>query len=294
MIQTKEDKLKRLFIHIGLITFIVLITLPFLMVLSISLRAGNLAVGSLIPENFSLEHWALALGFNWTDINGNLIEPRYPVITWLWNSVKIALISAASIVLLSTTSAYAFSRFKFRGRENLLKFLMLIQVFPAVLALTAFYAFFNSIGSVVDWLGVNSHWTLVVAYSGGIIMHIWTIKGYYDTIDVSLDEAAIIDGASRWETFRYVMLPLSGPVLAVVFILAFIGIVGEFPLASIMLNEESKLTLAVGMRLFLQKNNYLWGDFAAAAILSGIPITIVFLYAQRWIVDGLTAGGVKG
>ncbi|MEJ2042103.1 MAG: hypothetical protein P8X74_07015 [Reinekea sp.] len=90
------------------------------------------------------------------------------------------------------------------------------------------------------------------------------------------------------------MLPLSGPVLAVVFILAFIGIVSEFPLASIMLNEESKMTLAVGMRLFLQKNEYHWGDFAAAAILSGIPITLVFLYAQRWIVDGLTAGGVKG
>ena len=294
MVQTREEKLKRIGIHIGLVLFIVLITLPFLMVLSISFRAGNLAVGSLVPEHFSLEHWALAFGFDWTDANGNVITPRYPVMRWLWNSVKVGLLSAGLIVLLSTTSAYAFSRFRFRNRENLLKFLMLIQVFPAVLALTAFYAFFNTLGSVVTWLGVNSHWTLIIAYSGGIIMHIWTIKGYYDTIDISLDEAAMLDGANRWETFRHVMLPLSGPVLAVVFILAFIGIVSEFPLASIMLNEEGKMTLSVGMRLFLRKNEYRWGDFAAAAILSGIPITVVFLYAQRWIVDGLTAGGVKG
>lgn len=294
MLNTREEKLKRILIHLVLLVFIVIITVPFLMVLSISFRAGNLAVGSIIPENFSLEHWALALGFDWVDQNGNVLAPRYPVLLWLWNSVKVGLLSAASIVLLSTTSAYAFARFKFKSREGLLKFLMLIQVFPAVLALTAFYAFFNELGGAIDWLGINSHWSLILAYSGGIIMHIWTIKGYFDTIDVSLDEAACIDGANQWQTFRYVMLPLSGPVLAVVFILSFVGVVGEFPLASVMLNEEDKLTLAVGMRLFLQVNDYRWGDFAAAAILSGIPITAVFLYVQRWIVDGLTAGGVKG
>ena len=123
---------------------------------------------------------------------------------------------------------------------------------------------------------------------------IWTIKGYFDSIDRSLEEAAIVDGATTWQAFRYILLPLSVPILVVVFILAFIMTIMEYPMASVLLVDTDKLTLAVGAQQYLYEQNYLWGDFAAAAVLSGLPITLIFLYCQKWIVGGLTAGGVKG
>jgi maltose/maltodextrin transport system permease protein len=129
---------------------------------------------------------------------------------------------------------------------------------------------------------------------GGIALHVWTIKGYFETIDPSLEEAAAIDGASPWQAFRLILLPLSVPILAVVFILAFISAITEVPTASILLYDVNNLTLAIGSQQYLYPQNYLWGDFAAAAVLSGFPIAAVFLLAQRWLVGGLTAGGVKG
>ncbi len=135
---------------------------------------------------------------------------------------------------------------------------------------------------------------MIFAYLGGIALHVWTIKGYFETIDKSLEESATLDGASPWQAFRLILLPLSVPILAVVFILAFITAITEYPVASILLQDESKLTLAVGSQYYLNPQEYKWGDFAAAAVLSGFPITLVFLLAQRWLVGGLTAGGVKG
>ena len=125
-------------------------------------------------------------------------------------------------------------------------------------------------------------------------MHIWTIRGYFETIPIEIEECAKVDGATHWQTFRYVLLPMAVPILVVVFVLAFIGTIVEYPVASVLLREESNLTLAVGSKYYLNDQKFLWGDFAAAAILCGLPITIVFLAAQRWIVSGLTAGGVKG
>jgi len=159
--------------------------------------------------------------------------------------------------------------------------MLIFQMFPAVLALVAIYALFNKIGDYIPWLGLNTHGGLILAYMGGIALHVWTIKGYFETIDSSLEEAAAIDGATPWQAFRLILLPLSVPILAVVFIL-------------VLLQDVNNLTLAVGAQQYLYPQNYLWGDFAAAAVLSGLPITVVFLMAQRWLVGGLTAGGVKG
>jgi maltose/maltodextrin transport system permease protein len=172
--------------------------------------------------------------------------------------------------------------------------LMLMQMFPAVLALVAIYAIFDRIGSVFPPLGIDSHWALLLAYSGGIAMHVWTIKGYYETIPYEVEEAAKVDGASPWQAFRMVLLPMALPILVVVFLLAFIGTVIEYPVASILLNQQENLTLAVGTKLFVAEHNFKWGDFAAVAILSGLPITVVFVLAQKWMIAGLTAGGTKG
>jgi maltose/maltodextrin transport system permease protein len=171
---------------------------------------------------------------------------------------------------------------------------MLLQMFPAVLALVAIFAIFETIGEYVSWLGVETHAGLILAYLGGVAMHIWTIRGYFDTIPVEIEECAKVDGATHWQAFQYVLLPMAVPILMVVFVLAFIGGIIEYPVASILLRQEANLTLAVGSKYYLYEQKYLWGDFAAAAVLSGLPITAVFLFAQRWIVSGLTAGGVKG
>ncbi|EEG07052.1 maltose ABC transporter permease MalG [Pseudogulbenkiania ferrooxidans] len=294
MVQDKTHTGRLALAHVGLIAFLVLTLFPFLMIVSISLRPGNFAAGSIIPDTISLEHWQLALGFSYTDSTGRVIEPPFPVLLWLWNSIKIASISATVILLLSTTCAYAFARLRFRGRQLGLNALLLMQMFPAVLSLIAIYAVFDQIGSYVPWLGIDSHGSLVLAYAGGIALHIWTIKGYFDTIPTEIEEAAIVDGASHFQAFWHVLLPMALPILCVVFLLAFIGAIIEYPVASILLHQEQNLTLAVGSKLYLYTQNYLWGDFAAAAILSGLPITALFVVAQRWMVNGLTSGGVKG
>ncbi len=286
--------IKKIAAHAVLISFIAIILFPFLVVISISFREGNFTVGSLWPENPTLEHWYLAFGFDYTRADGTVIEPPYPVLTWMWNSVKIGIFAGIGVVTLSTISAYAFARVKFRGRAALLDTLFIIQMFPTTLALVAIYAIFDALGEVSPILGIDSHWALVLVYISGITMHIWTIKGYFDSIDPSLDKAAQIDGATPWQTFRHVFLPLAVPILSVVFVLVFIGAINDYPMASVLLRSEDNLTLAVGSRLYLNEFKYLWGDFAAAAILSGVPITVVFLIAQKYLVSGLSDGAVKG
>lgn len=286
--------LKKLAAHAFLIAFIALIMFPFLVVLSISLREGNFTTGSLLPEKPTLEHWYLAFGQEFTRADGTVVKPPYPVMLWMFNSVKIAMIASVGIVVISTISAYAFSRVKFRGRSGLLDTLFIVQIFPTTLALIALYSIFDGLGEVSPLLGIDSHWSLILVYLSWITLHIWTLKGYFDSVDPALDKAAQIDGATPWQTFRHVFLPLAIPMIAVVFVLSFIGIINDYPIASVLLRSQENLTIAVGSRSYLNEFLYLWGDFAAAAILSGLPITIVFLIAQRYLVSGLAEGSVKG
>ena len=294
MVQPRSGGARRLGAHLALICFVSLIVFPLLLVISISFREGNFATGSLIPENFSLEHWSLALGIPWERADGTVVQPPFPVLLWLWNSIKVAVVSSVLILMLATTSAYAFARMRFKGKEPLLKGMLIFQMFPAVLSLVALYALFDRLGQFVGWLGINTHGALIVASLGAVALHIWTIKGYFESIDGSLEEAAMVDGASTWQAFRYILLPLSVPILMVVFILAFVMSIMEYPMASVLLVDEHKLTLAVGAQQYLADHNQRWGNFAAAAVLSGLPITVAFLICQRWIIGGLTAGGVKG
>jgi maltose/maltodextrin transport system permease protein len=280
--------------HLSLWVLIAITLFPLLAVISISLRPGNFAIGSLIPTEISFEHWKLALGMNHTLPDGTVVEPPFPVLLWLWNSIKVATISAFLIVAISTTAAYAFARLKFAHKSTLLNSMMLLQMFPVAVALVAIYAIFEGIGQSLPWLGIETHAGLITAYLGGVATHVWTIKGYFDTIPAEIEENAKVDGATHWQAFSRVLLPMAVPILMVVFVLAFIGTIIEYPIASILLREEPNLTLAVGSKFYLYDQKYLWGDFAAAAVLSGLPITVVFLLAQRWIVSGLTAGGVKG
>jgi maltose/maltodextrin transport system permease protein len=294
IVVSKQQRWRAFAAYGFLVVFLLFTLFPLAMVLSISLRRGNFAAGSLIPEDLSFEHWKLALGMSYVEPDGTVVHPPFPVMHWLWNSIKVATVSAFLILMLSTTSAYAFARLRFRFKLTTLNGIMLLQMFPPVLALTAIYAIFQVVGEHVSWLGIDSLASVVVASLGMISLHVWTIKGYFDTIPTEIEEAAQVDGATPFQAFRQVLLPMAVPILAVVFILAFITSIIEYPVASVLLQSEDQLTLAVGSRLYLYEQRYLWGDFAAAAVLSGLPITAVFLLAQRWMVSGLTAGGLKG
>ena len=221
-------------------------------------------------------------------------EPPFPVLSWLMNTVKVAVITSILVLLLSTTSAYAFGRLGFTGKGPMLKTLLVLQQFPATLFLAALYLIFEKLGSFIGFMSLNTHSALIIGYMGSMALNIFMIIGYFDTIDPAMEESASIDGVTPWQTFYRILLPLSVPILAVVFILTFIGIVNEYALSSVLISDIDKMTLAVGAQQYIQAQNQLWGDFAAAAVLAGIPITIVFLIAQKFLVGGLTSGGVKG
>jgi maltose/maltodextrin transport system permease protein len=294
LVTGKGQRWRVVAMHIALCTLIAVTLFPLLAVISISLRPGNFATGSLWPNEISFEHWKLAFGIPHVGADGVVVQPPFPVLLWLWNSIKIATISAFLIVAISTTAAYGFARLSFRFKTPILNSMLLLQMFPVAVALVAIYAIFEGIGTRVPQLGIETHAGVVLAYLGGVATHIWTIKGYFETIPAEIEECAKVDGASHWQVFLRVLLPMAIPILMVVFVLAFIGTIIEYPIASVLLREEPNLTLAVGSKYYLHDQKFLWGDFAAAAVLSGLPITIVFLLALRWIVSGLTSGGVKG
>ena len=284
MIKGKFHTLGLTLTYLFLAAFIALTMFPFLMIISISFRQGNMSLGSLIPDPVSLEHWKYVLG---------LTADKSYVLQWFGNSMLVASVSSLMILLLSGTGAYAFARLRFSGRGRLLTGLMILQMFPQVLSLVAIYAILNVIGRYVPSLGLNTHPGLILVYLGGVAIYIWMIKGYFDTIPASIEESAMIDGATTFQTFLGILLPMSLPIFAVVFILSFISYMGEYPVASVVLTQTGSWTLAVGANSFLYDQNYQWGRFAATAVLSGIPISIMFLVCQKFLVSGLTAGGVK-
>jgi maltose/maltodextrin transport system permease protein len=269
------------------------------MVISASFRQGNFAPSRLIPDKVSLDHWKYVFGIPYQEVvnpatgEKRVVEPTTPPLIWFWNSIKVSFIASTGIILLSGTAAYAFARFHFRFRSITLRSLLILQMFPMVLSLIAFYVILDFIGQYVRWIGLNTHVGLIAVYLGGISSYIWMIKGYFETIPPSLEESARIDGATPWETFTRISIPISLPIFAVVFILSFISYMSEYPVASVVLQSGDNWTLAVGANSFLYEQEKLWGRFAALAVLSGFPITVVFLMCQKFVIGGLTSGGVK-
>ena len=295
----KKAMIQRVFSHALLIGFLALVLVPYIMVVSASFRRGNFAPNSLLPDHFSLEHWKYVLGIPYEEVinpatgEKRMVEAETPPLLWFWNSIKISAIASIGILLLSGTAAYAFARLHFKFRTVTLRSLLILQMFPMVLALVAIYVILDFIGQYAPFLGLNTQTGLILVYLGGISGYIWMLKGYFDTIPASMEEAARIDGASQFQTFTQILLPMSLPIFAVVFILSFIAFMSEYPVASIVLQGRENWTLAVGANSFLAEHQKLWGRFAALAVLSGVPITVMFLVCQRYVVSGLTSGGAK-
>jgi len=252
---------------------------PIWFVVQASLRPGNQLYTTdlqLLPTDATLDNYRYVL----TEI---------PLLRWLFNSVKISFATTIATLLITVPAGYALSHMVFRGRRSVLNGILALQAFPAALALPAFYLILLRLNLL------NSHLGLILIYAAGATaFNIWNIKGYFDTIPVDLAEAAMIDGASPTQAFVLVMLPLARPVLAVTALFGFLAGFSDFILANTVLFDEQLFTAPVGV--FSLQNGYRnpWGWFAACALIIALPITALFLYLQRFLVSGLTSGGVKG
>lgn len=216
--------------------------------------------------------------------------------TWAGNSLVVGVATAFGSVLMGAAAAYAFSRYRFTGRRTSLTGLLIIQMFPQMLAFVAIFLLLLALGNVVPVLGLNSQLALIAVYLGGALgTNTFLMYGFFNSIPRELDEAAKIDGATHSQIYWTIILRLVTPILAVVGLLSFISTFGEFILARVILTSESRWTLAVGMYGWVSDQlNANWGLFAAGAVLASLPILALFLFLQKYIVGGLTAGSVKG
>jgi arabinogalactan oligomer/maltooligosaccharide transport system permease protein len=260
--------------------------IPVLWVVTAAFSANpTISSGSLIPSDVTLANFQRLLE-----------NPDQPYVRWYVNTMLLAFVTAILTVIIAAGAAYAFSRFRFKGRKVGLIFLLLVQMFPQFLTLVAIYLIMSQITDVFPAIGLNSLLGLMVVYLGGSMgINAWLIKGFFDTIPIEIDESAKVDGATHGQIFWGVILPLAAPVLAIVGLLSFIFTLNEFIIASALLQSPERLTLAVGLQQFIdQKYAENWGPFAAGALLAAVPVVILFLFLQKFIVSGLTAGSVKG
>ena len=257
----------------------------YLVVLSSFNPSGSLNLTSFVPREISFENYKMLFS-----------SPKIPFLSWVKNSLIIASVVAFSSVVIGAASAFAFSRLKFKGKKFGIQLLLLVQMFPSILALSAVYVIMERVYSFAPGIGLGSQAGLILVYLGGSMgVNIWLLKGFVDSIPAELDEAAKIDGASPMQTYWLIFIPLATPVLAVVCLLSFIGTFNEFIMARLFLVEMGGRTVAVGLQQFIggqYASN--WGAFAAGSLLASIPIVIIFLSLQKYIVNGLTAGSVKG
>ena len=260
---------------------------PVVFIISSSLNpTGTLGASELWPSEISLINYRDLL--NGTDA---------PFVDWMINTMYVAGGAAVLNTGLAALASYAFSRMRFSGRRSGLLGILLIQMFPTTLLFVALFVFVTDIGAVFPALGLGSRTMLLIVYLGGALgVNTWLIKGYFDTIPRELDESALIDGATHAQVFFRVVLPLAAPILAVVALITFVFTINEFLVASVVLGQgdDENFTLAVGMFRFIDGQGGEWGQFAAGSVMAGVPVVLLFLFLQRWIVSGLTAGAVKG
>ena len=291
----KKKSLDKLLMHLALIAIAIVVLFPVLIVISVSLSKGGSLKTGLIPDAISFDNWKYILGIPYVNALGENVISPYPIMKWLFNSLKVSLLSAFFMLFFSTTAAYSLSRFKFRGKETSLMFLMVMQMFPNMMAMVAFYFMLDFIGQGIPALGVDTHWGLILIYLGGTPFNIWLLKGYFDTLPRSIEESARMDGCTHFQAFYKIVLPLCTPILSVIGLLTFISTFSDFILPSILLKSQDQMTFAVGIQIFVSESfASRWGQFAAASILGALPISVLFFSIHRYIVDGLSHGGVKG
>ncbi len=268
------------------VVLILFAVVPALWVVSASLNpAKSLIGGTFFPQN---------PGFvNYQELISN---PFFPYLTWLLNSLKIATITTLLTVFLTCLSGYTLSRFRFRGRRMLMMAILILNVFPSILAMVAIFSMLQQLGLYIAGLGLDTHTALIFIYvAGSMGINVLLVKAYIDSIPIELDESALVDGATHWQTFRHIILPIMTPIVITIGVLTFIASYGDFVIARVLLKSSDKLTVMVGLQLFqTDRFDQDFGMITAGAVLAAIPIILIYIPLQKYVIDGLTAGSVKG
>ena len=261
--------------HIILAHFAFIVLLPVAWIVDIALSPGN-ALGGSFGDSFTTEHFSKILGGDQFWI-------------WMTNSLIVSIGTTIAGLALAVPAAYAFSRFKFSGRDQAMFSFLLVQMFPGIIILVPYFMVMKSLGLL------NSHMGLILAYSvTALPLCVWMLKGFFDTVPRELEEAAMLDGCSRFEIFAKIILPLSLPAIAVTALFSFLAAWNEFLLALTFNTSNDMYTLPVGLASMISATGQSWGDFAAASLLVSLPVVILFILFQKFLVEGLSAGGVKG
>jgi ABC-type maltose transport system permease subunit len=311
MVMSQREKVFGLVFRMTIIVIAILFALfPVVFVISSAINPnGTLSTRTLIPTVTD----PTELLSNFRALLVDELE-IYPFWTWIGNSFVVATVSTILGVMITALSAYSFSRFRFKGRRSLLLGILLIQVFPNLLAMVSLFLMLSQVSRLaviipqampflafIDWnwlnfFGLNSAGGLILVYLGGVMgINTWLMKGFFDSVPRDIDESAMVDGATHAQTYWLLIFPLIRPILAVVAVLSFIGTFNEFVLARVMLRDRESWTLMVGLYNFITSDfNRDWGKFAAGALVAAIPVVAVYLALQDQIVGGLTQGAVKG
>lgn len=279
----RPDQRRTITISWFTLLLVTLLTLfPIFWIVMTSLNVGNSFASSFLPDHYTLSHYVDV--WQHTDF-----------LLWIRNTLIVGCVTGIIQVVIITLMAYAFSRFQFAGRRWGLMLLVALQLFPAVMALSAYYYLVNWISE--NWFQIGDNWIgLIAIYAGtSVPFNIWLFKGYIDTLPYDLEESAYIDGAGPFVAFWKVIVPLCRPMMAFIFIQAFLFCANEFLIVSVLVVDANRKTFSMGLFNFALGNfTTNWTDFAAAAVMGSVPFVLIFLLAQRWFVSGLAGGAVKG
>ena len=252
---------------------------PVLTVVTVSLRPGDRLLSTslaIVPKDATFDSYIA------------LFRDK-PFARWMLNSTLVALAVTVFATALASTAGYAFSRFRFPGHRAGMALLLITQMFPATMLLLPLFLMLAKLQLINSYLG------LIAVYSATALpFTIWQMKGYYDTIPPELEEAALIDGASRMRTFYTIILPLAAPALVITALFSFLTAWSEYIVAAQVLLTEDLFTLPLGLKQFQASMTTEWGLYSAGSIVVSIPVVALFFYLSRWLVSGLTLGSVKG
>jgi arabinogalactan oligomer/maltooligosaccharide transport system permease protein len=264
--------------HVVLLTFVAIALWPVMEVVTVSLRPGNRLRSTeweLIPYDATLDSY-------------KALFTEQPFLRWLGNSLLVAVAVTVTGVALASIGGYAFSRFRFVGRQTMMISILTTQMFPATMLLLPLYLMIARLGLINTFIG------LIIFYiSTALPFCVWQMKGFYDTIPRSLEEAARIDGCTPWQAFRRVILPLATPGLVITALFSFMTAWSEYVVAAQVLQDRDRFTLPLGLKSFQSSMSTQWGLYAAASLLVSVPVVIVFIVLSRYLVSGLTLGSVK-
>ena len=274
-----KKKIETWLIFIFLTVFTMGTIYPILNIIGISLRKDNAF------QSKSLAF--ISANSGWDSYLKLLTETQFLI--WLKNSIVISIAVTILGVALASTSAYALSRYKFKGRQLGMTSLLTTQMFPATMLLLPFFIILSKLGLINSYLG------LVIIYSSTALQFcIWQMKGFYDTIPHALEESAYMDGCNHFQAFYKIVLPLSTPALVITALFSFMASWSEYVVAAIILQDPELYTLPLGLKSFQSSLATEWGLYAAGAVVISIPVVILFVSLSRFLVSGLTMGSVKG